>query len=112
MATNPLDMPVLISQLPNLQQVMGPQHMPHEAQLALFGQMVADNQRKEETTVQVVEKDDGLDAMGREHGGNKNAAQHHPARQRPAPAPEPEQAGSTQTSNASPWAGNIINVTI
>ena len=111
MSTNPLDMPVLISQLPNLQQVMGPHLMAHEAQLALFGQMVAENQRKEEQTVQVVEKEDGLDAMGRDTGGNKNA-QHHAARQRQQPAPEPEADGTGQSSNASPWSGNIINVTI
>lgn len=112
MSTTPLDLPILISQLPNLQQIMGPQHVPAEAQQALFGQLVADNQRKEEQTVQVVEKEDGLEAMGRDTGGNKNAPQQHPTRKpRQSLAPEPGAAG-TQSSNASPWAGNIINVKI
>jgi len=114
MSTTPLDLPILISQLPNLQQIMGPQHVPHEAQQVLFGQMVAENQRKEEQTVQVVEKDEGMEAMGRDSGGNKNAQQHAPQpRQRHIAATEPEQTGTgTQSSNASPWAGNIINVKI
>lgn len=113
MSTTPLDLPILISQLPNLQQIMGPQHMPHEAQQVLFGQLVAENQRKEEQTVQVVDKDEGLDPMGRDSGGNKHASQHAPQRQRQAANQNAEQfTTATQSSNASPWAGNIINVKI
>jgi hypothetical protein len=114
MSSSPLDLPILISQLPNLQQVLGPQHIPAEAQQALFGQIVAENQRKEEHSVQQVEKEEGLDAMGRDSGGNKEGqrqARQHQARPKPPPA-EPEQSAGTQSSNASPWAGNIINVKI
>lgn len=112
MSTTPLDLPVLISQLPNLQQIMGPQHVPHEAQQVLFGQLVAENQRKEEQTVQVVDKEDGLDAMGRDSGGNKNASHQPQRRQQQGHASDPDQAAGTQSSNASPWTGNIINVKI
>ncbi|MDR3641355.1 MAG: hypothetical protein P4L39_08535 [Humidesulfovibrio sp.] len=116
MATSPLDLPILISQLPNVQQIIGPQHIPNEAQTVLFGQLVAENQRKEEHSVQEVEKDEGIDAMGRESGGNnkdaQQQAQHRPAR-RPMPPPDTEQSvDSSQSSNASPWSGNIINVKI
>jgi hypothetical protein len=111
MSASPLDLPILISQLPNLQQIMGPQHVPPEAAQAQFGQLVADNQRKEEQTVQVVEKDEGLEAMSRDTGGNKTPQQHVP--QRPhRHAPADEDASDQQTSNASPWTGNIINVKI
>lgn len=110
MSTTPLDLPILISQLPHLQQIAGPQHMPHEAQQVLFGQLVAEQQRKEEHKVQTVEKEEGLDAMGRDSGGNKNAGQQLPQRQR-RPQPQPEPAAA-QASNASPWSGNIINVKI
>lgn len=114
MAANPLDLPIIISQLPNVQQMLGPQHIPAEAQQALFGQIVAENQRKEEHTVQQVEKNDGLDAMGRESGGNKEGQQQHAARQqaRPKQPPGEQQTEATQSSNASPWSGNIINVKI
>ncbi len=113
MSSSPLDLPILISQLPNVQQMMGPQHVPAEAQQMLFGQLVAENQRKEEQTVQVVDKGEGLDAMGRDSGGNKNASQHAPRQARPKQQPDQEQAAAgTQSSNASPWAGNIINVKI
>lgn len=114
MSSSPLDLPILISQLPNVQLLMGPQHVPHEAQQVLFGQLVAENQRKEDQTVQVVDKNEGLDAMGRDAGGNKNTSQHAPQRQaRPKTPSDPDQAAGTgQSSNASPWSGNIINVKI
>ena len=99
MATTPLDLPILISQLPHLQQAMGPQYVPHEAQQVLFGQLVADNQRKDEHKVQTVEKEDGLEAMGRDSGGNKNAQQNMPRQHRRQP-PEPELQPGTQSSNA------------
>jgi len=115
MSSNPLDLPILISQLPNVQQALGPQYIPAEAQQALFGQIVADNQRKEEQNVQEVEKQDGLDAMGRDSGGNNKEAQlqarHQQARSKPPPAQD-EPITATQSSNASPWAGNIINIKI
>jgi hypothetical protein len=114
MSSSPLDMPILISQLPNVQQLLGPQHMPHEAQKYLFGQIVAEKQRKEEQTVQEVDKNEGLDAMGRDSGGNKNASQHAPRPSRPKSTPDQDQPASPgpQSSNASPWSGNIINVKI
>jgi len=110
MATTPLDLPILISQLPNMQQIAGSHIIPQDAQQALFGQMVADQQRKVEQTVQEVEKKEGLEAIGPEHGGNKSSSGNQ--RQRRRPPPENQPAPDTQSSNASPWAGNIINVKI
>ena len=113
MASSPLDLPILISQLPNAQQLLGPQHVPAEAQQALFGQLVAENQRKQEHTVQEVDKGEGMDAMSRDSGGNKNTSQHAPRRQRPATASgDAQQDAGSASSNASPWSGNIINVKI
>jgi hypothetical protein len=112
MASNLLDMPILISQLPHLQQVAGPQHAPADAQQMLFGQIVADQQRQDDHKVQTVEKEDGLDAMGRDSGGNKNPGHHAPGRQHRQPASMADDASGPQASNASPWSGNIINVKI
>ena len=111
MADPSLDLPILISQLPHMHQIVGPQNAPQEAQQMLFGQLVADQQRQVEHKVQTLEKEDGLDAMNRDTGGNKNPGHHAPRQQR-RPAPEPDPSTGTQTSNASPWAGNIINVKI
>ncbi len=113
MSSGPLDMPVLISQLLNAQQFMGPQHVPHEAQQALFGQLVAENQRKQEQAVQEVDKGDGTEPMGRDSGGNKNASQHSPrqANKKTAGQDDADTLGGA-SSNASPWSGNIINVKI
>jgi len=113
MSSNPLDMPILISQLPNVQQLMGPQHVPHEAQQVLFGQLVAENQRKQEQTVQETDKGEGMEAMGRETGGNKNASQHAPKRHSGLKhATDQADDPTASSSNASPWSGNIINVKI
>jgi hypothetical protein len=114
MSSSPLDLPILISQLPNVQQILGPQHIPHEAQQVLFGQMVAENQRKEDQNVQEVQKEGGLDPLGRDSGGNNKQAQQQAQRQAQHRAPpETDQTiGSTSSSNASPWSGNIINVKI
>lgn len=112
MAANPLDLPILISQLPNVQLLMGPQHAPHEAHRALFGQLVADNQRQAEQAVQEVEKGEGAEAMGRDSGGNKNASQNAPRQGQRRPPPQPDTIQGAPASNASPWAGNIINVKI
>lgn len=109
MTTTPLDLPILISQLPNLQQLTGSHTFPH-AQQAIFSQMVADNQRIDDTKVQQVEKKEGTEAISQEAGG-KNSAPGF-SRQRRRPPPENEPMPDTQSSNASPWAGNIINVKI
>jgi len=113
MSSAPLDMPVLISQLLNAQQFMGPQHVPHEAQQALFGQLVAENQRKQEQAVQEVDKGDGTEPMSRDSGGNKNASQHAPRQARPNTMDTKDsETPAGPSSNASPWSGNIINVKI
>lgn len=110
MASTPLDLPILISQLPNLQQIAGAHLVPHEAQQVLFGQLVAEHQRKDEQTVQDVEKKESLEALDRETGGKNSSSGF--ARKRRAPLPEALAQPDTQSSNASPWAGNIINVKI
>lgn len=110
MATTPLDLPILISQLPNMQQIAGSHIIPQDAQQALFGQMVAENQRKADQTVQKVEMKEGTEAISDEAGGKNSAPRF--ARQRHKPPPEALTEPDTQSSNASPWAGNIINVKI
>lgn len=110
MASTPLDLPIMISQLPNMQQIAAANLVPHEAQQVLFGQLVADHQRKDEQKVQEVDKKEGLEALDRETGG-KNSSPGY-ARQRRRPPPEAQTQPDTQSSNASPWAGNIINVKI
>ena len=56
-----------------------------------------------------------LFVMGRDSGGNNKEAQlqarHQQARSKPPPAQD-EPITATQSSNASPWAGNIINIKI
>lgn len=110
MSANPLDMPIIVSQLPNLQQMAHAAHAATESQQVLFGHLVAENQRKQEHTVQEVEKKEGLEAMGKDSGGNTGTPG-FARQQRHRPGPEGEEQ-PTQTSNASPWTGNIINVKI
>lgn len=108
--TNPLDMPIIVSQLPNLQQLANAAQAATETQQVLFGHLVAENQRKVEHNVQEVEKKDGMEALGKDSGGNaSNPGFARQQRHRPPPQGDDQ---PTQTSNASPWSGNIINVKI
>jgi hypothetical protein len=109
MASTPLDLPILISQLPNLQQIAGSHIIPQDAQQALFGQMVADQQHIKDQAVQEVEKKEKLEAVSQESGGKTSGGY---SRQRRRQAQEAQPEPDTQSSNASPWTGNIINVKI
>ena len=54
MASTSLDLPILISQLPNMQQIAGSHIIPQDAQQALFSQMVADHRRVDDQKVQLL----------------------------------------------------------
>ena len=110
MTSTSLDLPILISQLPNMQQIAGSHIIPQDAQQALFGQMVADHQRVDDQKVQEVEKKEALEAVDHENGGKNSSPGYSGRRRRPPPETMPQP--DTQSSNASPWAGNIINVKI
>ena len=71
---------------------------------------MADHQRVDDQKVQEVEKKEALEAVDHENGGKNSSPGYSGRRRRPPPETMPQP--DTQSSNASPWAGNIINVKI
>lgn len=109
MSSTPLDLPVLISQLPYVQKIAHAEKAKPEIRQELFGPMIQEQLRKREGTVQQVEKKTRTDAIDRDgHNDQKQQA----ASERKHKGTEEEEGPDTGTSNASPWAGNIVNVKI
>ncbi len=108
MANTPLDMPVIISQLPHLQPLVNAEQAKNEVGTNAFAALVDRQVREKEERVQGVAKQQAAEAVDRD-GGRGQEPQHHAQGRRPGQEKEDPQA---TTSNASPWAGNIINIKI
>lgn len=110
MSSTPLDLPILFSQLPHVQKLANAELAKPELQKQLFGPMIAENLRKQgREQVQNIEKKDKTDAIDRDGSNKQEQEFQNPDKGKNKEAAEEQQ---TTTSNASPWAGNIINVKI
>ncbi|MES9995515.1 hypothetical protein [Desulfovibrio aminophilus] len=107
MTPSPLDLPILISQLPYVQKVVHAEQAKPEAHQSLFAPLLHRKMREEKETVQQVEQSEAADPVDRDGGGQSRGQPQEQYRER-APASEQE----ALASNASPWTGNIINVKI
>jgi len=108
MSSTPLDLPVLISQLPFVQKIAHVETAKPEIHQQLFGPMIQEQVKKREGTVQQVEKKSRTDPIDRD-GRNDEKQQASSQRKQTG---EEEENPDTGASNASPWAGNIVNVKI
>jgi hypothetical protein len=108
MSTTPLDLPILISQLPFVQKIAHAEKATPEINQMLFGPVIQEQLRQREGKVQQVQKKTATDPVDRD--GHKNRRQeasserkdHEPAEDDP----------DTGASDGSPWSGNIVNVKI
>ena len=108
MSSTPLDLPILISQLPFVQKIAHAEKAKPEINQLLFGPLIQKQLRENQGTVQQIEKQSEVDPVNRD--GHNNAQQDaSPDRERKEPEDESPDTGA---SNASPWAGNIVNVKI
>ncbi|HBR05823.1 MAG TPA: hypothetical protein DD766_01580 [Desulfovibrio sp.] len=108
MSASPLDLPILVSQLPYVQQVAHAEQSKTEAQQNHFAPMLDKKIREDRETVQNVEHPDAAEPVDRDGGGQDRPDQYAQHRERTPHEPEQEAVAS----NASPWTGNIINVKI
>lgn len=109
MSPTPLDLPTLISQLPYMQKIANAEMVKADIQKQLFAPIIAEHLRKQgKEQVQSIDAPEGTDAVD-EDGSNK---QEQTLQQNDRQSKESEEKQETVTSNASPWAGNIINVKI
>ena len=109
MSSTPLDLPILISQLPFVQKIAHAEKAKPEINQLLFGPVIQEQLRKREGMVQQVEKKTEIDPINREgHNDNRQEASSDGKRK----DTDEEDSPDTGASNASPWAGNIVNVKI
>ena len=76
MGTTPLDLPILISQLPFVQKIAHAEKAKPEIQKLLFGPLIAEHLRKNKDKVQEVEKKEQTNPVDRD---GKQDEQHHAA---------------------------------
>ena len=104
-----VNFPVLLAQLPHLQELAGADKARPEMAAAFNEQLAAETQKKEQQQVQRVEKQDRMDAAGDKPKDERPG--YRGSRRRKQPAQEPEEESSDSRA-ASPWAGNILNLKV
>lgn len=108
MSTTPLDLPILISQLPFVQKIAHAEKAKPEVNQMLFGPLIQEQLRQQEGTVQQVQKKTATDPVDRDghQEQRQEASPDHKDKEREEDDPD------TGASSASPWSGNIVNVKI
>nr|WP_321257441.1 hypothetical protein [uncultured Pseudodesulfovibrio sp.] len=109
MSPTPLDLPILISQLPYVQKIAHAEKAKPEIQQLLFGPLIREQVKRQEGLVQQVEKKAQTDPIDRD---GRNNEQQQAASERKKKNTDEEDSPESGSSNASPWAGNIVNVKI
>ena len=108
MSTTPLDLPILISQLPFVQKIAHAEKATPEINQQLFGPLIQEQLRQREGTVQQVQKKTATDPVDRDGRNNQRQEAAPDQKKREPDDNDPE----TGASNGSPWSGNIVNVKI
>lgn len=108
MSPTPLDLPILISQLPYVQKIAHAEKAKPEIQQLLFGPLIREQVKRQEGLVQQVEKKTQTDPIDRDGRNNEQQA----TSERKKKDTDEEDSPESGSSNASPWAGNIVNVKI
>ena len=109
MSPTPLDLPILISQLPFVQKIAHAEEAKPEVSRQLFGPVIQEQLRKREGMVQQVQKKTQTEAVDRD--GHNDTQQEAMSERRHKESDE-EEGPDTGASSASPWSGNIVNVKI
>lgn len=109
MNPTPLDLPVLISQLPFVQKIAHAEKAKPEVNQQLFGPLIQEQLRRREGMVQQVNKKEPTDPVDRD--GHNNEPQ-EASSQRQEKERREEDSPDTGASSGSPWSGNIVNVKI
>ncbi|WP_319759159.1 hypothetical protein [Maridesulfovibrio sp.] len=100
-----LDMPLIISQLANVQKISNSEVTKAQLQQTLMiNPQEQENNKNAQKQIQKAEKDEAAISVSDEKAGN-NGGQHS-KRQKKQKEEEPEE------EKQSPWSGNIINVRI
>ncbi len=104
----PVDLPLTISQLANVQKISSSEINKSELQQILVLNPAEKEHNKEtQRQIQKIDKDEGSHQIQDEEKGNtKQEARSHKRREKK------EEAKTEEEPKPSPWSGNIINVKI
>lgn len=109
MSTTPLDLPVLISQLPYVAKIAHAEEAGPEAQRQIYAPLISEQIHRQESKVKEVDKKERTDPVDRD-GQQKQEQEAHSDGKRKEK--EEDDSPDSGASNPSPWAGNIVNVKI
>ena len=107
-ATN-LDLSVLIAQMPYAAKIASVEKAAPEVQKQIYGPLVNENIREDESKVQKTQKKEATDPVDEE--GHQQGQQASSDKKKSKKEEETEGEESNPSSN-SPWTGNIVNVKI
>ncbi|MFH1913086.1 MAG: hypothetical protein ABIK45_02265 [Pseudomonadota bacterium] len=110
MSSSPLDLPVLISQMPYVAKIAEAEKAGPEIRKQLFGPLIQEYIRKNESKAQQVEKKEATAPLDRD--GHQQQQGQQQLAEREAKEKESEEKDETKPSSTSPWTGNIVNVKI
>jgi len=99
-----INLPVLLAQLPHLQQVAGAEVARPEAQAAFNEHLASENEKLEKGRVKKVEQPERLDASRSDPDGSRGGSHHPRGRRKPE-----EQAKPAEEEPSTPWSGQIVN---
>lgn len=103
-----MDMPLIISQLANVQKISNSEVTKAQLQQTLMiNPAVQEKNKQAQSQIQKTEKDEPTISVRDENGGK--GGQHHSARQK---REKEEETEKEKQPKKSPWSGNIINVKI
>ncbi|WP_281762373.1 hypothetical protein [Pseudodesulfovibrio nedwellii] len=92
-----------------MQKIAHAEKAKPEIQQLLFGPLIREQMKRQEGLVQQVEKKTQTDPIDRD---GRNNEQQQAASERKKKDKDEEDSPENGSSNASPWAGNIVNVKI
>lgn len=105
--TSPLDLPILISQLPHVAKLQNAEQVKPELQRSLFAPLIAEHLRRNQQRVNRVDKNEEVSALNQDGEGQQGG-------QPPAGNKEKKKDPDAETnaSESSPWSGNIVDMKI
>lgn len=106
MSTSPIELPLLIAQLPHVQKLANAEQVNPEVQRSLFAPLIAKHVREDDNTkVGKVDKKDEAQAVDRDgsHGGGGQSGRKRSGK---------DHDEETNASDPSPWSGNIVDMKV
>lgn len=109
MSSTPIDLPIVIAQLPYVQKLANAEQASPETRKSLFGPIIAEHlRRNKQETVQEVEETEAMQPVDSE-GHNQQEQQAAPQDRNKK---EQEEEETESGASSSPWSGNIVNMKV